>query len=54
MVSTPEIAASLPPQIRKEIGIQAQSRSIPITRIARENQVSRKLVYGQEGMVAQA
>ncbi|QUY45925.1 hypothetical protein [Acaryochloris marina] len=47
MISTPAIATTLPPKIRKDIGIQSLSRSIPIARIARENQVSRKLVVHQ-------
>ena len=54
MISPSAIAATLPPRIRKDIGIQALSRSIPIARIARENQVSRKFVYEQEGIAAQA
>ncbi|WP_235111896.1 hypothetical protein [Acaryochloris sp. 'Moss Beach'] len=54
MISTPAIAATLPPKIRKDIGIQALSRSIPIARIARENQTSRKFVYEQKAIAAQA
>ena len=50
MISTPNITATLPPKIRKDIGIQALSRSMPIARIARENQVSRKFAYEQEGI----
>ena len=54
MISTSAIAATLPPEIRKNIGIQALSRSMPIAHIARENQVSRKFVYEQEEIAAQA
>ncbi|BDM83816.1 hypothetical protein [Acaryochloris marina] len=54
MISPPAIASTLPPKIRKDIGIQTLSRSIPIARIARENQVSRKLVYEQEEIASQA
>ncbi|MGR3278888.1 hypothetical protein ACSYAD_27870 [Acaryochloris marina NIES-2412] len=54
MISTPAIAATLPPKIRKDIGIQALSRSMPIARIARENQTSRKFVYEQKAIAAQA
>ena len=54
MISTFAIAATLPPEIRKNIGIQALSRSMPIAHIARENQVSRKFVYEQEEIAAQA
>lgn len=50
MISTPAIAATLPPKIRKGIGIQALSKSMPIARIARENQTSRKFVYEQKAI----
>ena len=54
MISTSAIAATLPLEIRKNIGIQALSRSMSIAHIARENQVSRKFVYEQEEIAAQA
>ena len=54
MISTPAIAATLPPKIRQDIGIQALSKSMPVTRIARENQTSRKFVYEQKAIAAQA
>ncbi|ABW32419.1 hypothetical protein [Acaryochloris marina] len=54
MISTPAISATLLPKIRKDIGIQALSKSIPIARIARENQTSRKFVYELKAIAVQA
>ncbi|MGB7084546.1 MAG: hypothetical protein WBD47_03255 [Phormidesmis sp.] len=41
------VAASLPPDIRQDIGIQMLARTEPISRIAATHQVSRKFVYQQ-------
>ena len=46
------IAASLSPDIRQDIGIQALSRSQPISHLAATHQVSRKFIY-QQGDKAQ-
>ena len=46
------VAASLPPAIRKDIGIQVLSQSETITQLAQEHQVSRKFIY-QQGHIAQ-
>ena len=46
------IAASLPPDVRQDIGIQVLARSQPISHIAATYQVSRKFVY-QQGDKAQ-
>ena len=48
------IAASLSPDVRQDIGIQALSRSQPISHIAATHQVSRKFVYQQEDKAQQA
>ncbi len=48
------IAASLSPDIRQEIGIQALSRSRPISHVAATHQVSRKFVYQQGDKAQQA
>ena len=48
------IAASLSPDIRQDIGIQALSRSQPISHIAATHQVSRKFVYQQGDKAQQA
>ena len=52
MSSSVSVAASLSPDIRKDIGIQALSGAMPISRLAEEHQVSRKFVY-QQGDKAQ-
>ena len=52
MPIAPSPAASLSPDIRKDIGIQTLPQSETITQIAREFQVSRKFVY-QQGHIAQ-
>ena len=46
------IAASLPSEVRQTIGVQALSRSVPISYLADKHQVSRKFVY-QQGDKAQ-
>ncbi|MGB5914467.1 MAG: hypothetical protein WBG63_06360 [Phormidesmis sp.] len=46
------IAASLPSEVRQTIGVQALSRSVPISHLADKHQVSRKFVY-QQGDKAQ-
>ena len=46
------IAASLSPSVRQDIGIQALSRSQPISHLAATHQVSRKFIY-QQGNKAQ-
>ena len=46
------VAASLPPAIRKDIGIQVLSQSETLTQLAQEHQVSRKFIY-QQGHIAQ-
>ncbi|PZO15380.1 MAG: hypothetical protein DCF25_13685 [Leptolyngbya foveolarum] len=46
------VAASLSPDIRKDIGIQAIARTEPISHLAATHQVSRKFVY-QPGDKAQ-
>ena len=48
------IAASLSPDVRQDIGIQALSRSQPISHIAATHQVSRKFVYQQGDKAQQA
>ena len=48
------IAASLSPDIRQDIGLQALSRSQPISHIAATHQVSRKFVYQQGDKAQQA
>ena len=48
----PSTAASLSPEVRQTIGIQALSRSAPISHLAAEHQVSRKFIY-QQGDKAQ-
>jgi len=54
MSSASSVAATLPAEIRKQIGLQALTRSVPITQIASDNQVSRKYVYKQGDLVEQA
>ena len=46
------VAASLSPTVRQDIGIQVLSRSLPISQLADQHQVSRKFVY-QQGDKAQ-
>ena len=41
------VAASLSPTTRKEIGLKAVVRNVPITHLADQHQVSRKFVYQQ-------
>ena len=48
------IAASLSPDVRQDIGIQALSRSQPLSHIAATHQVSRKFVYQQGDKAQQA
>ena len=52
MSSALSVAASLSPATRKEIGIEAIARTIPISHLAVTHQVSRKFIY-QQGDKAQ-
>ena len=54
MSSTLSVAASLSSSVRQEIGIQALSRSQPISQLADKHQVSRKFVYQQGDKAQQA
>ncbi|MGB3298272.1 MAG: hypothetical protein WBA76_08370 [Phormidesmis sp.] len=47
-------AASLSPTVRQDIGIQVLSRSLPISQLADQHQVSRKFVYQQGDKAQQA
>ena len=48
------VAASLSPTVRRDIGIQVLSRSLPISHLADQHQVSRKFVYQQGNKAQQA
>ena len=48
------VAANLSPTVRKDIGIQVLSRSLPISQLADQHQVSRKFVYQQGNKAQQA
>ena len=48
------IAASLSPATRQEIGIKAVARTVPISHLADQHQVSRKFVYQQGDKAQQA
>ncbi|MGB7250220.1 MAG: hypothetical protein WBC73_14880 [Phormidesmis sp.] len=48
------VAASLSPTVRQDIGIQVLSRSLPISQLADQHQVSRKFVYQQGDKAQQA
>ena len=48
------VAASLSPTVRQDIGIQVLSRSLPISQLAEQHQVSRKFVYQQGDKAQQA
>ena len=48
------VAASLSPAIGKEIGIKAVARTVPISHLADQHQVSRKFVYQQGDKAQQA
>ncbi|MEO0516033.1 MAG: hypothetical protein AAF171_01895 [Cyanobacteria bacterium P01_A01_bin.116] len=48
------VAASLSPTVRQDIGIQVLSRSLPISQLADQHQVSRKFVYQQGNKAQQA
>ena len=48
------VAASLSPDVRQDIGIQALARTEPISHIAATHQVSRKFVYQQGNKAQQA
>ncbi|MEO0648160.1 MAG: hypothetical protein AAFZ17_18765 [Cyanobacteria bacterium J06650_10] len=46
------VAANLSPTTRQKIGLKAISRTVPISHLANQHQVSRKFVY-QQGEKAQ-
>ena len=48
------IAASLSPEIRKDIALEVLTQSQPITHLANEHQVSRKFIYEQGDKAQQA
>ena len=48
------VAASLSPVTRKGIGIKAVARTVPISHLADQHQVSRKFVYQQGDKTQQA
>ncbi|MEO1353487.1 MAG: hypothetical protein AAFW84_32795 [Cyanobacteria bacterium J06635_15] len=52
MSPTSSVAASLSPNIRKDIAIQVLSRAEPVSYLADQHQVSRKFIY-QQGQKAQ-
>ena len=54
MNSTSFVATSLPPEVRKDIGIQMLSRTVPISQLAATHQVSRKFIYQQGNKAQQA
>ncbi|MEL6138553.1 MAG: hypothetical protein AAFQ61_05680 [Cyanobacteria bacterium J06626_23] len=54
MSASVSVAASLSPDVRKDIGIQALSRTKPISHLAEQHQVSRKFVYQQGDKAQQA
>ena len=54
MSSTSSVAATLPAKIRQQIGLQVLTKSVPITQIASDNQVSWKYVYKQGDLVEKA
>ena len=54
MSPTLSVAASLSPTVRQDIGIQVLSRSLPISQLANQHQVSRKFVYQQGDKAQQA
>jgi hypothetical protein len=47
-------ARTLDPAKRKTVAVEALARTRPVTQIARENDISRKLVYALEGKARQA
>ena len=47
MNSTASVAATLPPETRQKIAIEALAKAKPISHLATEHQVSRKFVYQQ-------
>ncbi|MEO1299429.1 MAG: hypothetical protein AAFW75_27375 [Cyanobacteria bacterium J06636_16] len=54
MSPSPSIAASLSPDIRKDIAIQMLSRSESVSHLADQHQVSRKFIYQQGPQAQQA
>lgn len=48
------VAANLSPTIRQAIGVKAFSRTLPISHLADNHQVSRKFVYQQGDKAQQA
>ena len=48
------VAGRLSPATRKEIGLKAVARTVPITHLADQHQVSRKFVYQQGDKAQQA
>ncbi|MEO0647742.1 MAG: hypothetical protein AAFZ17_16555, partial [Cyanobacteria bacterium J06650_10] len=48
------VAARLSPAKRQEIGLKAVARTVPISHLANQHQVSRKFVYQQENKAQQA
>ncbi|MEO0769447.1 MAG: hypothetical protein AAFY72_08425 [Cyanobacteria bacterium J06649_4] len=54
MSSALSVAASLSPDTHQDIGLQALSRSQPISHITAKHQVSRKFVYQQGDKAQQA
>jgi hypothetical protein len=48
------VAASLSPDVRKDIGIQVLTRSEPVSHIADKHQVSRKFIYQQGNKARQS
>ncbi|MEL7475868.1 MAG: hypothetical protein AAGJ55_06515 [Cyanobacteria bacterium J06555_12] len=54
MKSAPSVAASLCPEVRQDIAIQALSKSEPVSHLAADFQVSRKFVYQQAHKARQA
>ena len=54
MSASVSVAATLPPDTRKAIGIQVLAQSEPVSHIAASHQVSRKFVYQQRDKAQQA
>ncbi|MEM9091207.1 MAG: hypothetical protein AAGC93_21000 [Cyanobacteria bacterium P01_F01_bin.53] len=54
MILALSVAANLSPAVRKEIGLKAVARTVPISHLAANHQVSRKLVYQQGNKAQQA
>ena len=54
MSQAPSVAASLPPSTRQHLAVEMLSKTVPVSHLADQNEVSRKFLYQQKEKATEA